>query len=97
MLTGWELEYGCDDEHVTEMGIWIENWSYDLGPQGGTLRYTVSSVLRDKDSDPEHTRTKKVTILGLGPIGGVKNPIAGPGGPDQGPGRADGADADGGN
>jgi hypothetical protein len=97
MLTGWELKYGCDDEHVTEMGIWIEGWSYSLGPQGGTLRYTVSSVLRDKDSDPEHTRAKKVSILGLIPIGGGKSPIAGPGGPNQSGDRPDLMQMDGGN
>lgn len=66
MLTGWDLKYGCDDEQVTEMGIWIDEWSYLPGPQGGTLRYKVSSVLRDKDSQPEHVRSQKVAILGLG-------------------------------
>jgi hypothetical protein len=70
MLTGWELKYGCDDEHVTEMGVWIDEWSYQLGPQGGTLRYKVSSVLRDKDSQPEHIRSQKVAILGLGHLMG---------------------------
>lgn len=79
MLTGWELEYGCSDHQVTEMGIWIDEWSYALGGQGGTLRYKVSSVLRDKDGKPEHGRTKKVAILGLiatdlpfGPGGSLK-------------------------
>lgn len=77
MLTGWDLEYGCSDHHVTEMGIWIDEWSYTLGPLGGTLRYKVSSVLRDKDGDPEHGRTKKIAILGLI----ARDAPSGPGGP----------------
>jgi len=70
MLTGWELVSGCDDEHVKEIGIWIEEWSYVPGAQGGTLRYKVSSILRDKDSEPGHSRSQKVTILGLRPVDG---------------------------
>jgi hypothetical protein len=34
----------------------------------GTLRYTVSSIVRDKDSFPDNYFRHKVTILGLKPI-----------------------------
>jgi hypothetical protein len=65
-LTGWELTYSCDDEHVEQMGVWLEGTSYDK-PVGepGVLRYTLVSVLRDKDSKPAHERRHKVDLIGL--------------------------------
>ena len=77
MLTGWELAYPCSgDEHVKEGGIWIDEWSYDKNTR--TLRYKLSSVLRDKDTDPGFSRSHKVTVLGLravsGSIPSVKSP-----------------------
>lgn len=72
MLTGWELGYRCDDEHVKEIGIWIDEWGYEKTPGAltGTLRYKLSSVLRDKDDDPGYNHRHKVTILGLRPVAG---------------------------
>jgi len=71
MLTGWELWHGCDDEHVTEIGIWLSDIEYDKNPDEpvGTLRYKVSSVLRDKDSKPRGNSRHKVSILGLNSTG----------------------------
>jgi len=73
MLTGWELSYGCDDEHVKEIGVWVDEWSYikDPGALTGTLRYKLSSVLRDKDDYPFHTASHKITVLGLQAVPGV--------------------------
>ncbi len=73
MLTGWELRYLCDDENVKEIGIWIDRWSYVKDPAAptGRLSYTLSSVLRDKDDDPGHKRSHKVTILGLRPTASI--------------------------
>ena len=67
MLTGWDLTYGCDDEHVADVGVWLEDFSYEKAPDAptGTLRYTLGSVLRDKDRDPYHAIRHKVDILGL--------------------------------
>jgi hypothetical protein len=65
MLTGWELNYGCDDEHVQEIGVWIDGWSYDRGMR--KLTYKLSSVLRDRDNNPGHFRRHNVSILGLRP------------------------------
>jgi hypothetical protein len=81
MLTGWELRYGCNDENVKEIGIWIDKWQYVKDPAASTgrLSYRLSSVLRDKDDDPGHHRRHKVTILGLRPTTGV---IANPGARD---------------
>jgi CARDB len=67
VLSGWDLRYACDDEHVKEIGIWLENITYEKEPGSptGTLRYTVVSVLRDDDDWPGHYSRHKVTILGL--------------------------------
>ncbi len=72
MLTGWELRYDCGDENVKAIGIWIDKWEYVKDPAAltGKLSYTLSSVLRDKDDDPGHKRSHKVTILGLTPTAG---------------------------
>ncbi len=67
MLTGWELAYLPDDQHVKEVGVWIDQWSYTAGTPGGTLRYKISSILRDDDSSPAHYMRHKVTILGIRP------------------------------
>jgi len=72
MLTGWELGYLCDDEHVKEIGIWIDEWGYDKNTR--TLRYKLSSILTDKDDYPGHYYSHKVTILGLRPAAG-KTPL----------------------
>jgi len=71
MLTGWELGYGrdvkgCDDNHVKEIGIWIDEWGYDKNTR--TLRYKLSSILTDKDDTPGHYFNHKVTVLGLKPV-----------------------------
>lgn len=67
MLAGWGLEYPCDDEHVREIGVWIDAWSYqkEPGAASGVLRYTITSVLGDRDGDPGHVRSHKVAILGI--------------------------------
>lgn len=71
MLTGWELGYLTDDQHVKELGIWIDDWSYTQGAPGGTLRYKLSSILRDNDSFPAHYARHKVTILGIRAVSSV--------------------------
>ena len=70
MLTGWELNYpSCaGDQHVTEAGIWIDGWGYDKNSR--TLRYKLSSILRDRDGSPNYYHRHKVTILGLRPVAG---------------------------
>jgi hypothetical protein len=74
MLTGWELEYqsSCGDQHVKTIGIWIDHWSYDppSGSAGGTLHYTLQSVLHDDDSVPFFFPSHRVSILGIKPIVG---------------------------
>lgn len=71
MLTGWELGYRCDDEHVTEIGTWIDDIHYIKSPGSslGTLSYRLSSILRDKDGSPGHYFNHRVTVLGVKPTG----------------------------
>jgi hypothetical protein len=80
MLTGWQLGYGqaikgCNDEHIREMGVWIDDWSYAKNPGSptGTLSYKVSSVFRDKDSDPGHFHGEDISVLAFRPVvpGGI--------------------------
>ncbi len=72
MLTGWELAYDCDDEHVTEMGTRIDDWRYDKST--GKLHYTLSSSLRDRNRRPDFSSRHKVTVLGLKPVAGGGTP-----------------------
>jgi hypothetical protein len=67
LLTGWDLTYRCDDEQVTEVGIWLEDFSYEKAPDAptGTIRYTLGSVLRDRTGGNHHDFRHKVDILGL--------------------------------
>jgi hypothetical protein len=67
VLTGWDLSYFCEDEHVTEIGAWIPKWEWQPGTSvdGGTLRYTVGASLRDKDGLPGFNQRFQVKILGL--------------------------------
>ena len=67
LLTGWDLAHECTDEHIKEMGAWIHDISYEKDPNSptGRLRYSVSSVIRDKDSRPGHKFKHRVTIWGL--------------------------------
>jgi hypothetical protein len=72
MLTGWELAYDCDDANVLEAGVRIDKWDYDRSI--GKLRYTLSSVLRDDDSEPYFSHSHKVTVLGIKPVARGKTP-----------------------
>src|SRR5262249_29801638 len=71
MLTGWELAYGRADRHVQQLGVWIDQFSYEPTPATttGTLRDTLSNLLLD-DGEPGYYARHKVTILGLRPIPG---------------------------
>jgi hypothetical protein len=74
MLTGWELGYLPDDQHVKEIGIWIDeiHYDFDSNTQKGTISYKLSSVLNDNDKSPDFYSRHKVTILGLKGTTGVK-------------------------
>jgi hypothetical protein len=72
MLTGWDLQYDCDDNNVTEMGIWIDEWNYDRSI--GKLRYKLSSSLRDEDSKPDFVTRHKVSVLGIKPVSRGETP-----------------------
>lgn len=70
MLTGWELRYLTDDQHVKEIGIWIDDIQYNPNAPG-TFIYKVSSILHDDDNWPDFYSRHKVTILGLKSVSSV--------------------------
>ena len=44
ILSGWSLEYPCDDEHVLDIGVWLDDIAYEKDPneETGVLRYRVT-------------------------------------------------------
>lgn len=73
ILTGWDMGYappGEGDQHIKEVGVFIDQIKYERPPGSatGTLSYTVSSIVKDKDSFPGNYFKHRVTILGLKPI-----------------------------
>jgi len=80
VLTGWEIGYtppGEGDQHVRDFGIFIDRIHYDRPPGAatGSLRYTVTAVLSDKDAFPDNYFSHKVTILGLKPTSTAAPPV----------------------
>jgi hypothetical protein len=69
MLTGWSLSYDCNDQHVQEIGFWIDDFSYDPGGSGsaadGKLTYRLRSILHDEDRGNAASFRHRVSILGL--------------------------------
>lgn len=74
VLTGWDIGYARDDQHVKNIGIWLDRVRYDRPPGAmtGTLRYRVNSILKDNDDFPDNYYAHKVTVLGLQPLAGTK-------------------------
>ncbi|KPK37862.1 MAG: hypothetical protein AMJ65_13610 [Phycisphaerae bacterium SG8_4] len=66
VLTGWSLEYTDEDHHVRDIGARIESFSYDKNPgdSTGTLRYTISSILDDRNEGKWTQNLHRVNILG---------------------------------
>jgi hypothetical protein len=66
MLTGWDLNYECDDQRVQRAGIWIHDIRFDA--RSNALEYKVSSILRDRNGAPGFNAVHRVSILGLNRI-----------------------------
>lgn len=67
VLSGWELGFLCNDHHIKNIGVRIEDWSYVIDPSTnlGTLRYKLSSAFNDKNNDDPNYSNHKITILGF--------------------------------
>jgi hypothetical protein len=68
VLTGWDLSYVCNDRHVQEIGVWLEDFVYNPGTprpsSNGRLDYTIRSVLRD-DGGGGAIYRHRMSVLGL--------------------------------
>ena len=71
VLTGWDLQYECENHEIERIGIFLANFEYVKDPiaSTGALNYTIFSTLRD-DSDNGHDAKYKVSIPGLNELGG---------------------------
>jgi hypothetical protein len=67
MLSGWDIGDACDDNHVTRVGVSIEDFRYELAPgaSNGTLTYTVRTAFSDKDGYPGMSDRFQVDVLGI--------------------------------
>lgn len=67
VLTGWDLAYHCDDEHVSDVRVAIPEWKWEPGALsvGGTLTYRIETLLSDKDGLPGFFDRTQVKILGF--------------------------------
>ncbi len=67
VLTDWHLSYPGNNEHVTRVGVWLDEISYarPSGGSFGTLSYSVFYVLRDENDKPDENFDHKVTVLGF--------------------------------
>ncbi|MGR9046224.1 MAG: hypothetical protein ACU83N_13075 [Gammaproteobacteria bacterium] len=63
MLTGWDLSYECDDQHVQRAGVWLHDIRFD--PDSNGMEYKISSILRDKNGAPSFNTAHRITVLGL--------------------------------
>jgi hypothetical protein len=67
MLSGFELAFDCDDQHVKNIGARIRDFWYQPPGDGalGTLHYQVETMLTDKDRIPEMNDRVAVKVLGI--------------------------------
>ena len=67
MLSGFELAFDCDDQHVKNIGARIRDFWYQPPGDGalGTLYYQVETMLTDKDRIPEMNDRVAVKVLGI--------------------------------
>lgn len=67
VLSGWELGFLCNDHHIQNIGMRIEEWSYTIDPATnlGTLRYKLSSAFNDDNNDDPNYSNHKINILGF--------------------------------
>lgn len=69
VLTGWDLSYTCDDEHVAEIGVWLDGFVFDPGaPErraDGTLEYLVHYRLNDGGFGNTNLFRHRASLLGF--------------------------------
>jgi hypothetical protein len=71
VLASWDLSYGIEDEEVQWVGVWIPRWKWSPAPTGGTLSYTLSSILDNCDHWPFFVTRAQIKILGFRRLPGL--------------------------
>jgi hypothetical protein len=67
MLSGWDVGNVCDDTHVKQVGVWMEDFDYVRDPNAPTGRmvYTIASVFEDEGNPQQSAERYKIQILGF--------------------------------
>jgi hypothetical protein len=63
ILSGFDVRYEFDDEHVRSAGAFLDDIAFDLGT--GDLSYTVNTIVLDKNDSPGFAADFNVTLLVL--------------------------------
>jgi hypothetical protein len=67
VLSGWDVGNVCDDTHVKQVGVWMEDFDYVRDPNAPTGRmvYTIASVFEDEGNPQQSAERYKIQILGF--------------------------------
>jgi hypothetical protein len=72
VLTGWDMQYACEDHEIERIGVYMVEFHYDKDPNAatGTLHYTIFSTMRDDSNNGHYLPRYKVSVLGFNELGG---------------------------
>lgn len=68
LLSGWNLEFTCGDEEIKSIGVYIENWTYELelnSPLGKKMTYSLITNIDDGSGEVAAFANHKVSVLGI--------------------------------
>ena len=65
VLTGWDISYPCNDQHVQAIGTGIQSFTFSrpMDRPGAQIDYTLRSVLRDKNGGDGSRFRHRISIL----------------------------------
>lgn len=67
VLTGWNMEYACDNHHIERIGVYLVEFEYVKDPSAtsGTLNYTIFSTMRDDSNNGHYDPKYQISVLGF--------------------------------